>query len=152
MLKPVLTTLFVLLPLSMSQLASASDDHGDGEVELIEVMGAAQTRSHKLHLSLRAENHALADFYAHELEEAIEDMMRVESYDGFAIGSLSESMLMPAFEALEAAIKAGDMVKASSRFDRLIGSCNACHAATDHGAIVIQKTDHNPFLQSFEPH
>lgn len=135
----------------LSPSVLAEGDHDGGEVELIEVMGAAQTRSHKLHLSLRAENQALADFYAHELEEAIHDMMRVESYDGFSIAHLAESMLLPAFEKLEHAVKAGDLKAASKRFDALIGSCNACHAATDHDAIVIQKTDQNPFFQRFEP-
>lgn len=150
MLNPGLSLVALLLSL-LSPAVLADDDHHGGEVELIEVMGAAQTRSHKLYLSLRAENQALADFYAHELEEAIEDMTRVESYDGFPIGSLAESMLLPAFEKLEHAVKAGDMKAASKRFDTLIGSCNACHAATDHGEIVIQKTDHNPFFQRFEP-
>lgn len=123
----------------------------DGDAHLAEKMSSLQYFMHKTALSVDHQNKELADFYAHELEESIEDTATVESYDGHAIGKLVNSMLVPPFEQFEAALKAGNWKKASARFDDLVRSCNACHVQTEHGFVNIQRNKHNPFMQSFKP-
>jgi hypothetical protein len=40
--------------------------------------------------------------------------------------------------------------RADIGLDRVIHSCNACHAATGHGYIVIERNPLNPYAQRFE--
>lgn len=121
-----------------------------GDVELAENMGQLQYFAHKAALSIDSKNQELAGFYAHELEEYIEDAAKIESYDGYPVGKLIKSMLMPTFEGFEAALKTGDWKKASAKFDALLNSCNACHDATEHGFIKIERRSDNPYMQSFK--
>ena len=102
---------------------------------------------HKLDLSVQADNSKLASFYVHELEEISEQIAEeIESYDGFPIGDLTESMLVPQAEAMEEAITTGE---ARQSFKRLIDTCNGCHAATEHGHIRITHFTNYPFNQEF---
>lgn len=123
----------------------------DGEVELVDNMSRLQYLSHKAALSIDARNRELADFYVHELEEAVEETESVESYDGHAIGELSSGMLRPALENLEDALDEGEWSEVSQMFDAMIQSCNGCHQGTDHGYIQIQRRSENPWMQDFSP-
>lgn len=122
----------------------------DGDAELAEKMGDLQYFAHKTALAVDHKNKELAGFYAHELEEFIEDAATIESYDGHEVGKLINSMLVPAFESFEKELKAGDWKKASKRFDEMLSTCNACHDKTEHGFITIERTSENPFMQSFK--
>lgn len=123
--------------------------HGPGE-GLMGWMGLLQTLSHKLHLSVLAGNSELADFYLHELEEAVEGLEQdVESYDGFPVGRMAPAMLGRAMEQLDESVDAGDWARARERSASLFQACNACHQATDHGYIVVAPTEVNPFAQRF---
>ena len=118
-------------------------------VELVEAMTALQYFTHKTSLSVDARNAELAEFYAHELEEILEQLESVESYHGQPIAKLVESMLVPRFEKLEAQIKARDWSKSSDAVNDLIGSCNQCHQATQHGFIQIVRSADSPYFQRF---
>lgn len=140
-----------LLAASLCTGAAAS---GEGEAhDLIGNMAMLQRFSHKLDLAIRHENRALADFYAHELEETIEATTRIEQYDGHPVGRLAEGMLLPAFGNLEKPLKSQppDWDKVAARFGEYVAACNACHEATGFGFINIERSDSNPFMQSFEP-
>jgi cytochrome c553 len=126
----------------------------EGEEDLLMLMSTLQTLSHKLQLSLDAENLPLAAFYAHELEELGETVAGIASYDGHAIGALVTGMLLPQIEAVNASVRlsqGGDFDGAQAAFERLLGQCNACHEATGHGVIVIERNPANPYAQSFAP-
>lgn len=142
-----LRSLLLLPLLASATLAVSAED----EIALVSLMGEMQVYAHKLQLSLDEGNQTLAGFYAHELEEVIEATMEVADYDGFPIGSLTGAMLLPGFGQVESAIEANDMAAASSRFDVLVTACNACHLATEHGYIVIERNPLNPYLQNFAP-
>ncbi len=114
-------------------------------------MTTLQYLTHKTALAVDKQNRPLADFYAHELAEAIEDVIKVKSYDGHPVGKLVKTMLVPSFEQLEAEIKGGQWNKASIKIDGMINACNACHTATKHGYIVIERNRDNPFMQTFSP-
>jgi hypothetical protein len=130
-----------------SLLATA---HAGDDIELVRYMGKLQYMAHKTALAIDARNQPLASFYVHEIEELIEYLEAVESYDDYAIGSLVKSHLVSPFEALEDGVKAGDWEGASKRFDELVASCNSCHETTDHAYIRIHRSTANPFMQSFD--
>jgi len=124
--------------------ANASED-----IELAHLMSNAQYFMHKVGLSIEAKNEKLAKFYAYELEEVIEEISEVETYDAFPIGQLTKTMLLPEFSALYDAINSANLKSAGDQYDIVINACNSCHMATKHEFIKIQRSDTNPYLQSF---
>jgi hypothetical protein len=126
----------------------------EGHVDLLGLMTTLQTLVHKTQLALDAGNLPLAGFYAHELDETAEALTEVAEYDDHPIGELTAAMLMPAIDALDEALNRGDLpgveVRANEGLDRVIHSCNACHGATEHGFIVIDRNPVNPYAQRFE--
>jgi len=139
--------IFVVLAFTVPTLPTMADE----DVELVEIMSAMEYFSHKLNLAVEHRNTTLASFYAHELEEIIEQAEEVESYDNYPVGAMVKSMLVPAFEKFEDALDDGDWNTISGRFDSVVEACNACHAATAHAFIRVQRNAFNPFMQSFEP-
>jgi len=148
----MLPRLILLLLASLFGNAATAAEKGEDH-NLIGLMGQMQYFSHKLDLSIRAQNRELIHFYAHEIEETIEATTEIGEYDGKPIGQLTEGMLAPAFERFEQAAddENGGWEAIDGRFGELIDACNACHQATEHGFINIQRTDANPYMQSFEP-
>ena len=140
----LLATALLILP------AHADDDKG---VDLIDNMRALQYFMHKAALAVDRRNKLLADFYAHELEEALEQSMGIEKYHEQPIGALTKAMQWPAFERFEEALDAPkmDWKQVSRQVDEMIGACNACHQATGYGFINLKRSRKNPFMQSFEP-
>ncbi|MCA1778252.1 MAG: hypothetical protein LC637_02365 [Xanthomonadaceae bacterium] len=139
--------------LIVALLCSPGSASGDGEDhELIGNMGAMQYFSHKLDLSIHHRNRELADFYAHEIEETLEETIEIDEYHGKPIGKLAEAMLVPAFERFEQALDdEGEWEAVERRFGELIDACNVCHQATGYDFINIQRSDENPYMQRFEP-
>jgi len=117
---------------------------------LATLMHNMQTHLHKTQLSVAARNSPLAYFYIHELEETAEYIgANIEEYDGHPVGALAESMLIPALERLESAVKAEDWDASEARFEDALQTCNACHAVTDHAMVRIAPAEGNPFAQDF---
>lgn len=132
-------------------LAVAGPARAD-ETQLLGLMGKLQTFAHKLQLSVTARNGRLADFYLHELEATSERIVEdIESYDGQPISRLVQDMLLPAIEALEKPVKAGDWVGSERGFEDLLQACNACHQVTGHAFIRIAPAGGNPYAQDFRP-
>lgn len=132
-------------------LTTTSGAFADQEPDTVDTMRAMQYFLHKLSLSVNAENAKLVDFYAHELEESIEDARQIGSYHGHPIGELTGAMLEPAFEAFEASLASGGVTAVGVQMDQLMEACNACHRATGYDYIHIVLRDENPYLQSFSP-
>jgi len=111
------------------------------EPELALLMSRQQVWMDKLGAAILAENRDLMDFYAHELEESTGGIIaNVETYDGFKIADLTRSILIPDLERLVTAIDEAPISDVKRAYSRLVQSCNACHAATDHGFILITET------------
>ena len=138
---------FALYFLCTLNFVQANDSE---EVELAHLMSNLQYFMHKVGLSIAAENNKLAKFYVHELEEAIEEIMEVESYDDYPIGQLTKSMLLPVFSKLDEKIESADLKIADEGYEALINACTSCHIATKHEFIKIQRNNTNPYLQSFK--
>ncbi len=140
---------------SAPEAAASQTQHSAEEEapELAAYMSDLQRWAHKAALSVEAQNGPLAEFYLHELEETVEAVQEgVPTYEGHAIGPLTEQILVPSLEALDAAVDAGDWPLAAERLRGVAQSCNTCHDATGHGFVRIQLGDvANPYAQSFEP-
>jgi hypothetical protein len=87
-----------------------------------------------------AGNWPLADYMLHELEELVEHIEELHPvYRDVRVAELLRQMTVPAVESLEGAVEAGDRARFAQAYDQLTTACNACHAASDRAAIVIQR-------------
>jgi len=139
----------ILLGITLILTQGVNTVYADDDVELVQLMSSLQYFSHKLGLSIDSSNKELASFYAHEVEEVLEEAEKVMAYDGFPVGKMVESTVKPAFEKLEDAVKAANWKQADKAFDDLVSSCNSCHQATAHGYIKLERRRDNPYMQSF---
>jgi hypothetical protein len=139
----------VLATVSLAQPSGVEAE----EPELAVAMAQLQYFTHKLALSVEARNAELARFYLHEAEETAELIRdEIAEYDGFPVGPLVGSMLLPGIERLEGTLEEPDWPAVDEVLGAIVVSCNACHQATDHGFIVIAyEPGLNPYMQSFEP-
>jgi hypothetical protein len=128
----------------------APDPGGDDSQEgyrpgLHAMMLELQLRHANLWFAGAAGNWALADFQINELEGLLEEIAELHpTYHEHRVRDLLEAMLGPAVDEVEAAVSAEDPTAFAASFDRLTASCNACHAATDRGMIVIQRPQTPP--------
>ncbi|MCW5547620.1 MAG: hypothetical protein KIT44_01515 [Opitutaceae bacterium] len=117
-------------------------------------MAWIQRWTDKLGRAAAAENWELADFYLHEIEETAGDLINAGVVDeGHDISALVRTMLMPAVESVEEAVKARDAALFDRRYTAMIQTCNACHVATAHGQvqIAVPPAALNPWSQEFRP-
>jgi hypothetical protein len=120
------------------------------EEGLVDYMTALQYFSHKAGLAIRGGNLELADFYMHEIEEALEGVAEIESYDGHPVGALSEMMAVPV-ESVGGGLDAGSTEDAMAAYQSMLDTCNVCHVATEHGFIkIVDNSMENPYMQAFD--
>ena len=134
------------------QSSTLDESHLNGNAPGLAIqMKYIQHWTHKLGLSVEANNTELVEFYHHELEEGAEELMAtIKEYDGFPIAELVKTTLIPQLQAFETAEESGDWTKIRSAYSAIITSCNSCHVATDHGYIVVTEGfGNNPFNQDF---
>lgn len=145
---PILAASLTALLLAGVPLQSPRADDESG---LVTWMGRLQYFTHKLGLAVDAQNRALQGYYAHEVEEVIEHIREIPEVDGVEIGALVEAKLVPAFDALEGAVEAGDQARTDGAYVDLIRACNACHKAASRPYIHIERRADNPYPQGFVP-
>jgi len=124
----------------------------ESDYEVAKAMGYLQRYSHKLYWAGINDNWDLSKFYAHEIEETIEEIEDAKVIDdGFAVSAMVTKMTNPAFEEVEKAIENKDKKAFDSSYQLLIQSCNACHSAGKHEYIVIETPkEGKAFNQKFE--
>lgn len=115
---------------------SEEDEEG---YEVAKAMGYLQKYSHKLYLAGSNENWELSEFYAHEIEETVEEIEEAKIVDdGYDISALVGTMTNPAFEKVEKSIHDQDASAFADSYKLLVQSCNACHQTTEHEFIKIE--------------
>jgi hypothetical protein len=116
------------------------------EYELAVAMGRMQVYFSKLWFAGSFENWELADFYAHELEETLEEIISREIYDeGMNISSLTKVMTNKPFHELEKAVKSREITNFLPAYDKMLRTCNACHQSSKHNFINIKTPESVPF-------
>jgi hypothetical protein len=138
--------------------AHAAEEHAAAGKEtyasgLGEIMSLQQMRHLKLWFAGAAKNWALADYELDELKEGFDDLIKFFPVkDDMPIGQMAGSTAVPTLPDLKSAIDAHDAKKFAAAFDKLTAACNACHQASNHAFIVIQRPASSPYSnQSFAP-
>jgi len=118
-----------------------------------EAMGYLQRYVEKLYFAGQAHNWELADFYAHEVGETVEDIMSAKVVDeGVEVSKLMTTMLPPAEQDLQEAVQARDPALFQTRYGALVDACNACHQEAKHGFMKITIPERPSVTnQSFAP-
>ncbi len=115
--------------------------------ELAIVMARMQTYMQKLHFAGQNENWKLAQFYIHELEETMEDIIDHKvTDDGKDISSLVKTMAFPNIEKLEKTIESQDKTSFVEGYQLLLRSCNNCHVTSNHEFIKITTPKNEEFI------
>ncbi|WP_338764324.1 hypothetical protein WAF17_21480 [Bernardetia sp. ABR2-2B] len=115
--------------------------------ELALAMARMQTYMQKLHFAGQNENWKLAEFYTHELEETMEDIIDHNVVDeGQEISSLVKKMTFPNIEKLEKNIVSEDKASFVEGYQLLLRSCNNCHVVSKHEFIKITTPQNEGFI------
>jgi len=152
-MKPLLT--FAVLALALMLPARAAEE-GAKETyasSLGEIMSLQQMRHLKLWFAGQAKSWPLADYELDELKEGFDDVIKFfPMKDDMKIGDMAGSTVIPVLPGVKSAIEARDAGKFAAAFDKLTAACNACHQASNHAFIVIQRPTTSPYTnQSFTP-
>jgi hypothetical protein len=142
-----------LLLLFLAACAPAAVDGHDDGPGLHTMMVDLQYRHATVWFAGAAGNWPLADYHVHEIEELTAEIAEQHpTYDDMPIADLMSALLMPAVEALAAAVDTGEAAAFEAAYDRLTAQCNACHESTNRGVIVIQRPRTPPMDNvRFEP-
>ncbi len=132
-----------------STYKDADEQYADA-APLIYHMSFIQRYTTKLYFSGMEQNWALADIYAHEIEDISETIIEGNHIDdGVNVSQLMETMLPAEIEKMEAAIDAKDQAQFERNFQNLVQTCNKCHDAANYGAVKVKVPESNPFAQDF---
>jgi hypothetical protein len=114
---------------------------------------ATQPRHIKLGLAGQERNWTYAAYEFRELQSAFDRVARaVPTYRSMKTADLISGTIKAPMEDVAAAIKAGNAAKFSETYAQLTATCNACHQATGHSAVVIQVPKASPYPdQDFGP-
>jgi len=123
--------------------------------ELAEHMTQLQVYTHKLSLSLAADNRPLARFYLYESVAKLKQMQEIfPEYEGQPIALLIDRLALESYQPLDAVLRKKDAVASSQELEHalavVINACNACHI-TCEAPIRIQRNHSNPYMQDFNP-
>jgi hypothetical protein len=150
----------VFLAFSMPAFAQspppAKDEPKAGEPYrpgLGEIMTLQQMRHLKLWFAGQARNWDLAAYELDELKEGFEDVAKYfPTFEEVPVGQMVKTITETTVADVEKAIAARNGKAFAGAFDALTQSCNACHQATKHGFIAIQRPKQNPYAnQAFTP-
>jgi hypothetical protein len=126
--------------LKAAQPAAAAPAEGP---ELGAQMLELQIRHARLWQAGEAQNWMLAQFQLAELRESFSGIVETNgdhaALQPQRLAEVLPAMTGPGLEQLQAAVDAHDKAKFEAGFDALSAGCNACHAAAEHGFLVIQR-------------
>jgi len=136
---------------------AGGDGHAHGEDPMAPMLGETMTRIQAifadLYYSADAKNWPLVDYHLHELEETFArvPLIRPEE-NGVPLKPTVDIVLGTTIPALEAAADRKDYASFLNRYMDAISTCNACHAQTGHGYLVV-KVPSEPHTKTldFEP-
>jgi hypothetical protein len=105
-----------------------------------------QPRHIKLWLAGHEKNWELAAYAYKEMQQALNTIGTVQpKFRNLTVPEMIESMTGEAMRDLQGAIDARDPKKFAEAFDSLTDGCNSCHAALNHGFIVIKVPEASAF-------
>ncbi len=136
----VTTTPRTYSPVAPPAMEGTTEAGKEEHMEIAVVMGRIQRYHQKFWLATRAGNAPLADFYLHEMEEAMEEVAgagiveegvdissQMRTYGLSMTGHLRELLAKEGIQAMH------------NEAGSLVNSCNACHKTTGHEMIRIRE-------------
>lgn len=132
---------------SAASVKSAAPELGQQMLEL-------QIRHGRLWAAGEAENWMLTQFQLAELRESFSAVVELNGEHAALqpqrLADVLPAMTDPALTQLQEAVDGQDKRKFEAAYDALSNACNACHAASDHGFLVIQRPQ-TPVLDNLRP-
>jgi hypothetical protein len=113
--------------------------HDEEHIEIAVVMGRIQRYHQKFWLASRSGDHALVEFYLHEMEEAMEEIAEgavVE--DGVDVSAHMRTYGLSTVQHLQQLLATSGVQAVQGEGELLVNSCNSCHVATGHEMIRIR--------------
>jgi hypothetical protein len=102
-----------------------------------------QIRHARLWQAGQSRDWVLTQFQLAELRETFDGVVKTNGEHAALqpqrLAEVLPAMTGPALDEMQAAIDAHDGAKFDASFDALSAACTACHAAADHGFLVIQR-------------
>ena len=124
--------------------ASSALNYVPGVGDLMNLL--VQPRHAKLGLAFRERNWELTGYAYKELQQALSTVAKVQpKWRNLTVAEMIESMTGEPMHELEGAIQAKDEKKFEAAYDGLTDGCNSCHAAVNHGFIVIKPPEASAF-------
>ena len=111
---------------------------------LNDMMVATQLRHFKLWFAGIVQNWPLANYELAQIRDVIDDAKRLHPNNADS----NMTMMTPATDDVENAIKTKDSVKFASGFAKLTTACNSCHEAAGFGFIKIREPKLSPLETS----
>lgn len=107
----------------------------------------------KAGFSMQAGNYVLAQFYATEMIEEANDIVKLNVVeDTIHISDLMKTLLLPSLNSFKSSISGSSISAIKEAYQNLINNCNSCHVASNHSYIVVQEPNSNsPSGQQFVP-
>ena len=119
--------------------ATAAADGPELGAQMLEL----QIRHARLWQAGAARNWILAQFQLAELRESVQGIVETNGEHAALqpqrLAEVMPAMLDPALGALQGAVDGNDGAAFDAAYDQLSQACTACHAAADHGFLVIQR-------------
>ena len=144
--------------LPVSRTSPSDDDDADHheeeeEIEVSSIMTNIQRHFGKLYFAGTAQNWDLAEFYVHEVEEAMEELEEHNVIeDGINISKFVSIMGLTPLKDIDEAVDNKDLTAFKNAYTAQISQCNACHAASKHPYIRIKEPERPVFSnQIFTP-
>lgn len=101
---------------------------GEPPLEVAVYMGRIQIYANKLWSAGKAGNLPLADFYRHEMKEAMEEVAKAGILDdGVDVSEKMSTYGIKTLDAMKAAFQADGLKDFDARFATLVEVCNTCH-------------------------
>ncbi len=112
-----------------------------------------QPRHIKLWLAGQAGNWDYAEYERHNIGGALARISAaIPSYKGQATAAMVSAFATPQLAKLQSAIAAKDPAAFTRAYDGLTTGCNACHQASGHSMVVMQRPGSDSFPdQTFAP-
>ena len=111
--------------------------------ELGQQMLELQIRHARLWQAGEAKNWMLTQFQLAELRESLDAVVELNgdhaALQPQRLAEVLPAMLNPPLKQMQEAVDAQDLGKFELAYDAVSTACSACHAAADHGFLVIQR-------------
>ncbi|MDQ3102124.1 MAG: hypothetical protein M3R08_12100 [Bacteroidota bacterium] len=128
-------------PANRSTLASASleNEAHEEEIEVAIIMGRIQRFHQKFWIAARAQNAPLAQFYLHEMEEAMEEIADAQLHDdGVDISTNMRTYGLAMNKHLQTILENQGVDQLLTGSGSLVKACNSCHVASGYEMIKIR--------------